>query len=295
MDLKLSEEESLIQKTAARFVDKELLTREGEYLKQQELFLPPGDPPRRELDPEIRETLKRIARRVGLWLLELSSDADAPRTTTLARVLIQREFGRTILPFEPPVIPALMGKSPYAKPLLDGKLSLSLAFDQIHKTGALHWIETRFREVPDGYSLSNTQIDVLDPDADLYLFPAREEGSERAGLFLLEQSTSGLTVSEREDLTTDATVARMTLSFCKLRQEQLLGYEYDVAALIASEQLRIAARCLGITTRCLAESIEHARNRVTFGRPLASRQAIQWMLANLSISLRTCTWQTLRA
>ena len=295
MDLKLNEEESLIQQTAARFVDRELLSREGDYLKQQELFLPPGDPPRRELDAEIRETLKRVAHRIGLWLLELSPEIDAPRTTTVARVLIQREFGRTILPFEPPVIPALMGKSPYAKPLLDGKLSLSLAFDQVHKTGTLHGIETRFREASDGYSLSNTQIDVLDPDADLYLFPAREEGSERAGLFLLEQSTSGLTITEREDLTTDAAVARMTLSFCKLRQEQLLGYEYDVAALIASEQLRIAARCLGITTRCLAESIEHARNRVTFGRPLASRQAIQWMLANLSVTLQSCTWQILRA
>jgi len=90
-------------------------------------------------------------------------------------------------------------------------------------------------------------------------------------------------------------VARMTLSFCKVRREQLLGYEFDVAALIAAEQLRIAARCLGITMRCLSESIEHARNRVTFGRPLASRQAIQWMLADLSVALRTCTWLTLEA
>ena len=45
--------------------------------------------------------------------------------------------------------------------------------------------------------------------------------------------------------------------------------------------------------RCLANSIDHARNRVTFGRPLAQRQAIQWMLADLSIDLRTCTWITL--
>ncbi len=47
--------------------------------------------------------------------------------------------------------------------------------------------------------------------------------------------------------------------------------------------------------RCLADSIEHARSRVTFGRPLSQRQAIQWMLADLSINLRTCTWLTLEA
>ena len=295
MDLKLSEDEKLIQRTAAQFVDKELLAREGEYLKQKELFLPPGAPPRRDLEPAIRETLKKLANQVGLWSLELSTETEGPPTTAVARVLIHREFGRSIVPFAPACIPAVMGQSPYAKPLTEGKLSLSLAFDQVHKTGSLHGVETRFREAADGYSLSNSEIDVLDPDADLYLFPAHEEGSERAGLFLLEQSTSGLSIGEKEDLTTDSTVARMTLSFCKVRREQLLGYEFDVAALIAAEQLRIAARCLGITMRCLSESIEHARNRVTFGRPLASRQAIQWMLADLSVALRTCTWLTLEA
>src|SRR4029077_19439771 len=34
---------------------------------------------------------------------------------------------------------------------------------------------------------------------------------------------------------------------------------------------------------------------VTFGRPLASRQAIQWMLADLSVRLRTSTWLALEA
>jgi acyl-CoA dehydrogenase len=65
--------------------------------------------------------------------------------------------------------------------------------------------------------------------------------------------------------------------------------------LIAAEQLNIAARSLGIGMRCLASSIDHARIRVTFGRALAQRQAIQWMLADLSIDLRTCTWLALEA
>ena len=51
MDFKLTEEQKLIRNTAAQFVQRELLPREGAYLKQEELFLPPGDPPRRELDP----------------------------------------------------------------------------------------------------------------------------------------------------------------------------------------------------------------------------------------------------
>src|SRR6185503_19884469 len=46
---------------------------------------------------------------------------------------------------------------------------------------------------------------------------------------------------------------------------------------------------------CLASAIEHARNRLTFGRRLAERQAIQWMLADVSVDIRTCTWLTLEA
>jgi acyl-CoA dehydrogenase len=295
MDLKLTDEEKLISRTAAQFVDKELITREGNYLKQAELFLPPGDPPRRELDGETRAVLEQGARRVGLWALELPETAGGSAMNAVAQVLIYREFGRTILPFEPACIPALLGESQYADQFGAGRLSVSLAFEQVHRTGTLNGIETRFRPTAGGFRLSNTTIHVLDPEADLFLFPAKEDGANRFGLFALERETTGLSLSGAGDLTTDAAVAVLTLHDCEVPSAQLLGYEYEVAALIAAQQLRIAARSLGIATRCLADSTEYARNRVTFGRPLASRQAIQWMLADLSIALRSSTWLTLEA
>jgi acyl-CoA dehydrogenase len=165
----------------------------------------------------------------------------------------------------------------------------------MHKSGTLDGLATRYREIVGGYALSNTVIDVIDPGADLLLFPAREEGSSRAGLFLLDRETPGLAIGAETELTADVTVGKLTLQGCKLKTDQLLGYEYQVQEIVASEQLRIAARSLGIGIRCLADTIEHARNRVTFGRRLAERQAIQWMLADLSIDLRTCTWLTLEA
>jgi alkylation response protein AidB-like acyl-CoA dehydrogenase len=295
MDLKLREEEKLIRDTAARFVSRELITREGDYLRQKELFLPPGDPDRRELDPVIRGALEKQARQIGLWALELPESAGGSAQTAVARVLIFREFGRTILPFEPACAPALLGESAYGQSLARGKQRLSLAFDQVHETGTLNNIQTRFREEAGGFLLSDSSIDVLDPAADLFLLPAREPGSERVGVFLLERNTPGVLIGEESDFTTDTTGATLTLSKCKVPKERVLGYEYEAGAIIAAEQLRIAARSLGIGMRCLADSIEHARNRVTFGWPLAARQAIQWMLADLSIDLRTCTWLTLEA
>jgi acyl-CoA dehydrogenase len=45
-------------------------------------------------------------------------------------------------------------------------------------------------------------------------------------------------------------------------------------------RLRLGARSLGVMERCLEMSAKYAKQRVTFGQPLASRQAIQWMLVD---------------
>jgi len=295
MDLKLTEEEKLIKGTAAQFVDRELVAREGAYLRQAQPFLPPGDPARRALEPEIRDELVRRARQIGLWTLEVPQPMGGAALGAVARVLIHREFGRTVIPFRPVAIPAFMYETAYGERLADGSLSLALAFDEAHKTGELSRLRTLYRQEADGCTLRDSSISVSNGRADLFLFPAREQGTQRLGLFAIERESPGLNISDEVDLTTDATVARLTLRQCKIPNEQLVGYEYEAGALIAMEQLHMAARALGIATRCLAASIEHARNRVTFGRRLSERQAIQWMLADLSIELRTSTWLTLES
>lgn len=295
MDLKLSEEENLLRNAAAQFVQKELLNIEGSFLKQKEPFLPPGDPPRRELDPVVRKTLIEKAKKVGFWALELPEESGGSGLSHIARTLIHREFGKTVLPFEPPSIPRLMAASRHAERIAEGELSLSLAFDEIHKTGKLDQIRANYRPCPNGYCLNSSGIDVINPSSDFFLLPAKEETSGQSGLFLLDRDASALSIKDEVDLTTDATVARLTLNECRISSDRLLGHEDEMRQIIAAEQLRIAARSLGIGTRCLENALEHASNRVTFGRPLSSRQAIQWMVADLSVSLRTSTWLTLEA
>ena len=54
MDFRLTEEEKLIRDTAAQFVQRELVARERDFLRQEKLFLPPGAPPLREMTPRSR-------------------------------------------------------------------------------------------------------------------------------------------------------------------------------------------------------------------------------------------------
>jgi acyl-CoA dehydrogenase len=293
MDLTFSEEERLIRETASRFVAKELMSQEGSFLKQKEAFLLPGDPLRRELDCDVRKSLIEKAQRAGLWALDLPEEVGGSRVSHIARVLIYREFGRTALPFEPPAIPAVVARSSHARRLARGEMSLSLAFDEVHRSGDLSEIHASYHRASGGYEIYSDGIDVINPGSDFYLLPAKEHGSGDAALFLLERGGYGVQVDDETDLTTDQSVARLSLRGCGVSADHLLGSGDSVLEVVASEQMRLAARGLGIAARCLDDSLEHARNRVTFGRPLAARQAIQWMLADLAVSLRTCSWLTL--
>jgi alkylation response protein AidB-like acyl-CoA dehydrogenase len=59
-------------------------------------------------------------------------------------------------------------------------------------------------------------------------------------------------------------------------------------------RIGIAAQALGIGEAALAEAIAHAKSREQFGQPIASYQAIQWMLADSATELaaaRMLTWR----
>ena len=49
---------------------------------------------------------------------------------------------------------------------------------------------------------------------------------------------------------------------------------------ISAGRIRHGARGIGVMERCLELGASYAKQRVTFGQPLAERQAVQWMLVD---------------
>ncbi|HSL20908.1 MAG TPA: acyl-CoA dehydrogenase family protein, partial [Vicinamibacterales bacterium] len=59
-------------------------------------------------------------------------------------------------------------------------------------------------------------------------------------------------------------------------------------------RVAIAAQALGVGAAALGEALAHAKQRETFGQPIANYQAIQWMLADMATELeaaRVLMWQ----
>ena len=100
----------------------------GRLSKTTRAVFAPGDPARRDLEASIREELTEQARRVGLWTLELPESFGGSTMSAIDRVLIHREFGRSVLPFRPVSLPAFMFESKYGADLAAGKLALVIGF-----------------------------------------------------------------------------------------------------------------------------------------------------------------------
>jgi acyl-CoA dehydrogenase len=54
---------------------------------------------------------------------------------------------------------------------------------------------------------------------------------------------------------------------------------------INAGRIRHGARGMGVIERCLELGAKYAKQRVTFGKPLAERQAVQWMLVDMFTEL----------
>jgi alkylation response protein AidB-like acyl-CoA dehydrogenase len=57
----------------------------------------------------------------------------------------------------------------------------------------------------------------------------------------------------------------------------------------------LPARAIGACERLVDMAIEQANTRVTFGEPIANRQAIQWMIADSAVEIEALRWLVLHA
>jgi acyl-CoA dehydrogenase len=106
------------------------------------------------------------------------------------------------------------------------------------------------------------------------------------GAFLVPRGTPGFEVS-RIDTTIGSEAIKLgelTFTDCVVPEEALLGDPGQGFAIamgsLTNGRLGVSAACVGAADRLLELSVEHAKQRSTFGQKLAERQAIQWMLAD---------------
>lgn len=139
--------------------------------------------------------------------------------------------------------------------------------------------------------------------AGVFVVWARTGGKGTRGIsaFLVEQGTPGLSVGHHEDKMGLRGSSTTSLHFdrCRIPVTALLGEEnggFKIAMMaLDGGRIGIASQALGIAEAALDKSISYAKERHTFGAPIADKQAIQWMIADARTELDAARLLTLRA
>ena len=173
---------------------------------------------------------------------------------------------------------------------------------------ALGSMRTTARREGGHYILNGTKIYITNgPVADVLLVYAKtdkEKGAQGISAFIVEKDFPGFKVAQKLNKMgfRGSQTGELVFEDCKVPVENLVGGENRGVKVVMSgldlERAMISPICLGIAERALALSIDYARQRKQFGRPIADFQMIQSKLAQMYVwveSMRLFTYQTLRA
>jgi butyryl-CoA dehydrogenase len=151
--------------------------------------------------------------------------------------------------------------------------------------------KTRAVRAGAGWILNGTKNFITNaPVADLALVFATTDPTKRShgiSAFLVPTSTPGFKVGPPDDKLgiRGAPSAQIFLTDCTVDDDARLGPEGDgfKVALRALDggRIGIAAQALGIARAAFEDAVAYARERKTFGQPIAEHQAIQFKLADM--------------
>jgi alkylation response protein AidB-like acyl-CoA dehydrogenase len=159
-------------------------------------------------------------------------------------------------------------------------------------------LKTTATRTPSGYRLDGVKSLVpAAADAELFIIGAQLNG--KPALFVVESSAKGLTVKADPSMgIRAAALGQVELSgvavpvHARLGEEEATDADYSEA--IALSRLGWAALAVGTSHAVLDYVVPYVKEREAFGEPIARRQAVAFMCANIAIELdglRLITWR----
>lgn len=135
----------------------------------------------------------------------------------------------------------------------------------------------------------------------VFVMTDKEKGYKGISGFLVPTDAPGFSRGKKEKKMGIHASVTMEMNYedCRIPKENLLGEEGDgfKIALWALDAGRIgvAAQAVGIAQGALNEAIAYSKERVQFGKPISSFQAIQWMIADMATEIDAARFLVYRA
>lgn len=135
----------------------------------------------------------------------------------------------------------------------------------------------------------------------IFAMTDKSKGNHGITAFIIEKGWEGFSQGKKEKKMgiRGSSTCELIFENVKVPKENMLGREgqgFRIAMqTLDSGRIGIAAQALGIAQGALDEAIEYAKTRIQFGRPIAARQGLQWMLADMYVRVNAARQLVYRA
>ena len=301
MDFELGEEHRMLKELVARFVADALMPLEPKVLERESRGEGAG------LTESERKPIDAKARELGLWGLDAPSEFGGSDLPVEAMVGVHEELGKTVTPYTfPPDSPNLRmlmvaaneeQRQTYLGPYARGETISAIGISEPGAGADPAAMITRAVRDGDEWVINGRKTWISRAqDADFTILMAVTDKAKgaRGGMsaFLVDKGTPGFNVLRRIAMIGGHVTYEIALEDCRVPAGKLLGTEGQGFApmqiRLSTRRVQMACWCIGIAQRAVDMICEHARQRVTFGAPLADRQTIQWWVADAATQIHAC-------
>ena len=301
MDLELSETQALIQKSARDFATR-VIAPQAHDIDQHERFP--------------KEILKGLAE-LGLMAVNVPEELGGSGAGVVAYALAMQEVARACASTAVTMaVTNMVGeviarfgsdeqKKKYNPKLASGEYAAgSFALSEPEAGSDPGGMRTTAKRDGDDWILDGSKQWITSgAHAGVMVVWARTGGPGTRGIscFLVEGGTPGLRVGKAEDKMGLRGSNTVSLQFenCRVPASALLGEEnggFKIAMMaLDGGRIGISSQAIGIARAALGESVQYAKDRKAFDKPIAEFQAIQWKLADMKTELDAAHLLCMRA
>ena len=251
--------------------------------------------------------LNRISKETGIYTSFVPAEYGGGGMGALGHVVLDEEVHKSIVQLPTSPVPMMMFGSctpeqerEYLLPSIQGDLHYAFAQTE-PEAGSDPGGMMQSRAMPDGddWVINGTKMFISGAaTADYILVQAvtDPELRQRGGItmFIVDNPSPGLSFDPIRIWTnpTKSQQHLVHLNNVRVPQTKVLGevgrgFTLGQQWLVHHDRLLRGSMAIGILSRALDMAIDWAKQRITYGRPIADRQAIQWMLTDVYIDIMT--------
>ncbi len=302
MDFELTEEQKMFQDMSRKFAEQEILPSLKENEREE------------KFDPSI---IKKLAAQ-GLLAPHIPQEygglgLDYVTSAIIWESLCMASLSVTQAAVSGPIQPVsnLLDagtdeqKQQYIPPVCKGESIMCGAVVEPNAGSDSSMIETSAVRSGDRWIINGTKIFITNGEiADVVLFIAqtdKSKGLKGLATFIVEKDVPGLSSTSQKGKISWRGGSEGTLRFTdmELPLENQIGETgralRNALRGIDTARLFLAAGSVGLAQSCLEASIDYAKQREQFGKPIGGHQLIQEIIADMATRIEAARWLTYRA